>query len=241
MGTRCRVIVGDVKDYADPDSLLASQRAYYEERAPDYADESKPSDRKVRGFPSAELDRALVDEFNPTGDVLELACGTGAYTRELVRHARSLTAVDASPRMLAINRERLGDPKVRYVQADLFSWEPDREYDGVFFGFWLSHVPPAFFDQYWALVRQCLAHGGRVAFIDEDDRASGHDDVQLIDGVPVARRTLPDGRQFDIVKLFWRPEELEGRLRSSGWDITVRRVGETFLYGEGGIGIAPIC
>jgi len=137
--------------------------------------------------------------------------------------------------MLAINRERLGDPKVTYVQADLFSWEPDRDYDGVFFGFWLSHVPPASFDEFWALVRQCLAPGGRVVFIDEDDRASGHDDVRLIDGVPVARRTLADGRQFDVVKLFWRPEELESRLRSSGWDITVRRAGDTFLYGEGGI------
>ena len=208
---------------------------YYDERAPDFADPSKPSDRKARGFMSAELTRALVDEFSLTGDVAELACGTGAYTGELARHARSLTAVDASPRMLAINRERLGDPKVTYVQADLFSWEPDRVYDGVFFGFWLSHVPPASFDEFWALVRQCLAPGGRVVFIDEDDRAFGTrrraTDRRRSRRAPDAGRR----RQFDVVKLFWRPEELESRLRSSGWDITVRRAGETFLYGEGGI------
>jgi hypothetical protein len=30
---------------------------------------------------------------------------------------------------------------VRFVQADLFAWKPDRRYDVAFFGFWLSHVP----------------------------------------------------------------------------------------------------
>jgi hypothetical protein len=82
-------------------------------------------------------------------------------------------------------------------------------------------------------VRTCLAPNGRVAFVDEDDRAAGHDDPSSISGVPVARRTLSDGRQFNIVKVFWRPEDLEQRLRSSGWDISVRPVGETFMYGVG--------
>ena len=210
------------------DELIASQRAYYDERAPDYADQSKPGDRRVRGYCGPEVVRTVVDEFAPTGDVLELACGTGIYTIELVRHATSLTAVDASPRMLEINRDRVRSPKVDYVHADVFSWQPDRTYDAVFFGFWLSHVPPTLFDRFWALVRRCLAPGGRVAFVDEDDRASHHDDIRPIDGIPAARRTLADGRVFEIVKVFWRPDELEARLRTSGWDINVRRVDDTF-------------
>jgi hypothetical protein len=60
-----------------------------------------------------------------------------------------------------------------------------------------------------------------------------NDDVRLVDGVPVATRTLRDGRQFDVVKLFWDPAALENRLRSLGWDITVQRAGDTFLYGFG--------
>jgi demethylmenaquinone methyltransferase/2-methoxy-6-polyprenyl-1,4-benzoquinol methylase len=135
--------------------------------------------------------------------------------------------------MLAINRERVADPKVTYVQADLFDWEPDRAYDAVFFGAWLSHVPPGSFDDFWTLVRRCLAPDGRVAFEDEDERAAGYDDVQLIDGVPVARRTLSDGREFGIVKVFWRPEDLESHLRASGWDISIRRVGDSLMYGVG--------
>jgi demethylmenaquinone methyltransferase/2-methoxy-6-polyprenyl-1,4-benzoquinol methylase len=215
----------------DDGPILASQRAYYEERADDYADESKPPDRKVRGLLAPELGTALIDELQPTGHVLELACGTGIFTREIVRFAETVTAVDASPRMLAINRERVNHANVTYIEADLFSWEPGRTYDVVFFGFWLSHVPPDRFDGFWDLVRRCLGPGGRVAFVDEDDRTAEATDVTVVDRTPVAMRTLADGRSFEIVKVFWRPDELRSRLAANGWNIEVRRVGETSMYG----------
>ena len=76
------------------------------------------------------------------------------------------------------------------------------------------HVPPSALADFWALVRRCLTPGGRVAFVDEDDRGAGHDDVQAIDGIPAARRRLSDGQQFEIVKVFWRPDDLERRLQA---------------------------
>jgi demethylmenaquinone methyltransferase/2-methoxy-6-polyprenyl-1,4-benzoquinol methylase len=139
--------------------------------------------------------------------------------------------------MLAISERRVGSPKITYVNADIFAWQPDRPYDIVFFGTWLSHVPPAAFDNFWALVGTCLAPNGRVAFVDEDDRAAGLDDRYSLNGVPAARRKLSDGREFEIVKVFWRPQDLEDRLRSSGWDIKIRRVGETLMYGVGRYGV----
>ncbi len=216
---------------ASAGSLLSSQRAYYERRAPDYSSLTKPSDRNTAGLLHAELARMLIDELRPGGDVLELACGPGMFTRELARHARTLTAVDASASMLARNRSEVSDSRIRYVEADLFAWEPDRAYDTVFFGFWLSHVPPTFFRQFWALLRECLAPGGRVAFVDEDDRGAAFEEVRLVEGVPTARRTLSDGTQFDIVKVYWEPAELQRRLTELGFDIGIRRVGETFMYG----------
>jgi hypothetical protein len=56
---------------------------------------------------------------------------------------------------------------VRFIQADLFAWEPDRRYDVVFFGFWLSHVPPGRFEPFWSLVAGCLKPQGRVFFADD--------------------------------------------------------------------------
>ena len=219
-------------DSPDIASLLAEQRTYYDARADDYASVSPP-DRTVPGLLPADLCRALVADVQPNGAVLELACGTGDFTRELARSAQSVTALDASPRMLAINRARVATPRVRYVQADLFAWAPDQAYDVVFFGFWLSHVPPSAFDAFWGLVQRCLAPDGRVAFVDDDDRALDAGDVRPVGGVPVARRTLRDGQQFDIVKVFWPPDALAARLGAVGWDITVRRVGQNFLYGAG--------
>ena len=84
--------------------------------------------------------------------VLELACGTGIWTQELVKVATQVTAVDASAEVIEINREKvknLTPGQVEYVQADLFAWETEREYDLVFFSFWLSHVPPEQLDVSW--------------------------------------------------------------------------------------------
>jgi hypothetical protein len=46
--------------------------------------------------------------------------------------------------------------------------------------------------------------------------------VLSIGGVSAARGTLGDGRQMEIVWQFWRSDELEQRLHSSGWEIGVR-------------------
>jgi ubiquinone/menaquinone biosynthesis C-methylase UbiE len=88
--------------------------------------------------------------------VLELACGPGTWTTRLLRHAEDVTAVDASPEMLAIASTRVDAGQVRFVSADLFRWRPDCRYDVVFFGFWLSHVPPERFASFWSLVADCL-------------------------------------------------------------------------------------
>ena len=77
------------------DRLLAEQRAYYSALAPDYLDQGLD----LPG--GAEVTDAL-DAFRPAGSVLELACGPGVWTRQLLRHASDVTAVDASKEMLAI-------------------------------------------------------------------------------------------------------------------------------------------
>ena len=207
------------------DQLLAGQRAYYSALAPDYLDQGLD----LPG--GAELTDAL-DAFRPAGSVLELACGPGTWTRQLLRHASGVTCVDASPEMLAIAASRVpGGAPVRFVQADLFTWEPERRYNVVFMGFWLSHVPAGRFGSFWALVAAALAPHGRVFFADDGYRTPN----ELIEGPASStiQRRIPDGTAYRIVKVPHEPAELERQLRSLGWDITVTPTAGPFFWGAG--------
>lgn len=210
----------------DAADLLAEQVAYYRARAPEY-EAGAPWSR------GSELSEAL-DAFRPTGSVLELACGPGIWTERLLRHATDVTAVDASPEMLALASARVGSERVRFVPADLFRWRPDRRYDVVFFGFWLSHVPPERFASFWALVADCLKPGGRVFFVDDAYRTPD----ELIEGEASAtiRRRLGDGTAYRIVKVPYRPADLERRLERLGWRIEVHAISGPCYWGAGGRG-----
>jgi hypothetical protein len=126
-----------------------------------------------------------------------------------------------------------GDPRVHYVLADVFSWQPDGHYDVVFFADWLSHVPPGGFDRFWATVRAALAPAGRVFFVDELDDAWKYGDpfretFANDPSVPVVYRSVSDGRTFRVVKIYWNPEELRSTLGAMGWDAEVHPAGPFF-------------
>lgn len=173
-------------------ALLDEQVRYYRAVAPEYAEHFLPFSG------GAELADAL-DAFQPTGSVLELACGPGTWTAQLLRHAADVTAVDASEEMIAIASARVGTERARFISADLFGWRPDRRYDVVFFGFWLSHVPVERFASFWSMVADCLKPDGRVFFVDDSYRTAD----ELVEGAESAtiERKLTDGTAYRIVKV----------------------------------------
>jgi demethylmenaquinone methyltransferase/2-methoxy-6-polyprenyl-1,4-benzoquinol methylase len=123
---------------------------------------------------------------------------------------------------------------VSYVRADLFAWEPSAVYDVCFFGFWLSHVPEARFESFWAKVGRALRPGGRVFFVDSrPSELSSARDHRLPDrGEETMIRRLADGREFRIVKRFYEPQALQQRLAALGWNAQVHTTGEFFVYGQ---------
>jgi SAM-dependent methyltransferase len=167
--------------------------------------------------------------------VLELACGTGLWTERLLRTAHRVTAVDSSAEMLRRNALRVGSRRTRHVQADLFDWTPDLAYDGVFFGFWLSHVPDACFVGFWEMVASALKAGGNVFFVDSlynpDSTAGDHELGDPSD--PIRVRRLNDGSTYRVLKLFHQPDDLARRLQDLGWEFEVRTTASYFLYGKG--------
>lgn len=206
------------------DKLLAEQIAYYRAIAPEYESLSLP-----RGG-GPEVASAL-EAFEPGGDVLELACGPGMWTEILLRHATTVTAVDAAPEMIARAKARVGEGRVRFLEADLFSWTSERRYDLVFFGFWLSHVSLERFEAFWSLVDDCLKPDGRVFFVDDALRTR----EELVEGESSStiERRASNGAAFRAVKVPYQPAELEQALMSLGWRFTVTETSGIFYWGAG--------
>jgi demethylmenaquinone methyltransferase/2-methoxy-6-polyprenyl-1,4-benzoquinol methylase len=217
---------GDLRstDGEELDRLLDEQLAYYRALAADYLNQGLE-------LPGGNEMTEALDAFQPTGSVLELACGPGVWTSQLLRYAADVTAVDASPEMLAIAAARVGRERVRFIQADLFTWKPDRRYDVVLIGFWLSHVPAERFVSFWSLVADCLKPDGRVFFADDAYRTPD----ELVEGPSSStiRRQVPDGTAYRLVKVPHHPGDLERRLRQLGWDIKVTTTAGPFYWGAG--------
>ena len=236
----------------EPDDLVEEQIDYYRARAPEYDDwwlrigRYEPDDDFGQRWEAGKrnLDDAL-RAFAPAGDVLELAAGTGNLTVVLAAFegVEHITAIDSSEEALAIARTKVPDTKrVSFEQADLFTWRPSRQFDVVAFGFWLSHVPPQRFGDFWDLVRSALRPGGRVFFVDnavpvEQAASAGGRQTStpwsqtwLDQGVSV--RTLADGRAFRIVKRTWEPADLERELDTLGWSAVVQEHQQLFIHGE---------
>lgn len=219
--------------------ILDEQKAYYRARAHEYDEwflrrgryDRGPEHRDQWRGEAAEIEAQLRSAVRG-GEVLELACGTGLWTQVLAEESRLVTAVDASPETIAINRARVASANVEYHVADIFSWAPQTTYDVVYFSFWLSHVPPARFEEFWELVRAALKPGGRAFFIDSlPEQTSTAKDHGPLDESGVSRRRLNDGREFNIVKVFYEPPALEQRLTALGWSGWVRATDKFFLYG----------
>ncbi|HEY2310822.1 MAG TPA: class I SAM-dependent methyltransferase [Gaiellaceae bacterium] len=214
---------------------IAEQKRYYAERAPEYDDwwyrrgrfELEPERLARWRDDAAEAENAL-EALAPLGDVLELASGTGIWTRRLVELADRVVAVDANAETLALNTS-----EAELVQADVFDWRPAETFDLVFFSFWLSHVPEERFDEFWKLVRAALAPGGRVFLVDSAAGDGAHTGTDQ-DGWEETR-SLADGRTFRIVKRRWSPAELAACVRPLGFDLDLRDTANGhFLYGSGG-------
>jgi 2-polyprenyl-3-methyl-5-hydroxy-6-metoxy-1,4-benzoquinol methylase len=213
-------------------ALLDEQIAYYRARAPEYEEwffregrYDQGPERQSAWFAEVAAVEDALGRARPAGSVLELACGTGLWTRHLARAADRVLAVDAAPETIALNAARVASANVSYECADVFGWEPRERFDFVFFGFWLSHVPPERFDAFWASVRAMLAPGGRVFFVDNLRPST------LASASSGEERALNDGRRFRIVKVFYEPEPLAARLRRLGFAGTVASTGRYFLYG----------
>jgi 2-polyprenyl-3-methyl-5-hydroxy-6-metoxy-1,4-benzoquinol methylase len=221
-------------------NILQEQINYYRDRASEYDEWFFRQGRYDRGeahrqqwfVEIAEVESALF-ATKPSGNMLELACGTGLWTQHLVTFATHLTAVDAAPEVIALNQNRVNSESVEYIVADLFNWTPTQKFDFIFFGFWLSHVPIEQFIDFWQMVKAALKPNGRVFFVDSlFDKTSPAINHAELHQQGYSERKLNDGRVYQVVKIFHEPISLEKSLQELGWTGNINATTTHFIYGS---------
>ncbi|MBW4662814.1 MAG: class I SAM-dependent methyltransferase [Chroococcus sp. CMT-3BRIN-NPC107] len=222
---------------------IQEQIAYYKARAKEY-DEwfyrigryDRGSEINQRWFDEVAALKNIVQQGGTVDSILELACGTGIWTQELLKLGKQITAIDASQEMIKINRQKLNNaPNVEYRQLDLFSWQPDKQYDLVFFSFWLSHIPPAEVDEFLSKVYNSVLPGGKVLIIDSYfEITSSAKDHPIQDKNEIyQKRKLNDEREFQIFKIYYQPDVLRNKLTKAGFQAETRLTDTYFIYGQG--------
>jgi SAM-dependent methyltransferase len=213
------------------DDLLAEQVRYYRARALEYDDAYARVGQYDRGRDAndawqAELGRlvALFDKAALGDEVLEVAAGTGFCTAKLVERGAAVTAIDAAPEVLDVNRQRLGEQSasVDYIVADLFEWQPARRWDSCVGFFWLCKVPDDRLHTFLQTVAAAVRTGGTVFFGDKTAAAGG------TSGSEVETRVLEDGRTFTVVDRPRSSNEFRHAFAGVGIDVDVVVLGERF-------------
>ena len=224
--------------------ILDEQLAYYRARAGEYDEWWERLGRYDRGHNENTQWAEEIDELHEVfeslpldGDIVELAPGTGYWTELLAGRARSVTAIDGAPEMIARNQARLGSKAsaVTYVQHDIFEWVPPRRFDGMVFCFWISHVPRRRLVEFFATCRSALHVGACVFFVDLqlDPTGTAIDEVRPEENCELTLRRLNDGREFTIIKNYYDTDELRDVSEASGIRLDLGYTSTFFQYGVG--------
>lgn len=191
--------------------------AYYAKRAAEY---ERIYDKPERQADLAAL-RARIGTMFAGRRVLELACGTGWWTPVLAQSAAEVTATDLNEEVLAIARAKpLPAGRVEFLRASAYGL-PDfgRRHDGLFAGFWWSHVPLEQLDGFLASAAAALAPGALLAFLDNRYVEGSSTPLSRRDaqGNSYQLRTLGDGSRHEVLKNFPDEGELLRRASRLGW------------------------
>jgi len=204
-------------DAADP------LRAYYAARAEEYD--------RVYLKPERQADLRQIEAWLPARvagrRVLEVACGTGYWTRLIAPVASEVLALDAAPETLDIARRRVPPERVLFSVGDAFALHEclrtSQRFDAAFAGFWWSHVPRARLRGFLQGLHACLEPGSRVVFLDNRFVPGSSTPVSEADaqGDTWQQRRLDDGSTHRVLKNFPTEAQLSEAVAGLATDVHV--------------------
>ena len=200
-----------IKSSAFSHTQTAAMAEYYRERAPRYDILYKrPEWREDLAWL-----KAWVAKHTARRRVLEVASGTGFWTKAAAAAATAITATDCNPEVLALASRRSLGRHVTFTLADAYALP---RFAGAFgcgmAHLWWSHVDKLREHEFLRGFTLRLLPGAELLMIDQlhldgystpalrRDRAGNRYEL----------RTLENGRVFQIIKNYPTPEELQAAL-----------------------------
>ena len=160
--------------------------------------------------------------------VLELACGTGYWTRILAGVADKVVATDINPEMIAMARLRaFPSDKVSLRVADAWALPDDLgEFTAVFIGFWWSHVKREEQERFLAQLRGKVGKDIFIVLLDDAYVEGSSETVARTDmeGNTYQIRSAHDGERYEIPKTYPSDSALRKKLASSVREIRIVRL-----------------
>lgn len=189
----------------------------------DYYRKRAEQSSETYGPPEIQQDFAWIAEWlqqNVAGrDVLEVACGTGHWTKVAATSARSVVSSDISWDLVHAARQKTNSPRVDFMVADAFTLPvTSNAFNCGMAHFLLSHVRRTEVRPFIGTFGRSLKNAGRLLFTD----------TKWVDGYrppPVRRdedgntydlRTLKDGSRFEILKNYFTKTDWEQHLAPFG-------------------------
>ena len=119
--------------------------------------------------------------------ILEIGCGTGEFSRLLAGRAERILAVDLSPQMIRLARERSKlYPNVDFIEADVMTYQlPDNQFDCIATLTTIHHLP---MESMLRKIRKALKPGGIFVCLDLYQRSNLSD--LLFDSVAYAANLI---------------------------------------------------
>jgi tellurite methyltransferase len=122
--------------------------------------------------PPHETVVGALDRFEATGFAVDLGCGDGRDTVEMLRRGWRVLAIDAEPEAIKRLERRAGAPATLETLVAPFDEADWPEADFVNAGFSLPFCPPGRFDGVWKRIVSSIRPGGRFSgqlFGDRDE------------------------------------------------------------------------